>query len=257
MQKNTTVKPNPKPRLSERNSIIWTDKDLMFMQENSIDYPKPPWMLTHTKKSILIIFVKALLCLIADIARSHMSRLIFLNVATIFITMSIIDFVVSIKRANKFISKLIDQGGQLADSWNGEIIKRERYLPYISLAISSMCYYGFIIIAIKMAVNAHMGVDISGSFLSMGTVYGLSSVIFFCYNIHSSPCIFMDLDIGMYFGGAIFSYDIMSGIHSTGSGNRFELYHEGKKVATGKMLPEDMNYLRSIIEIRSKYKNVV
>ena len=67
----------------------------------------------------------------------------------------------------------------------------------------------------------------------------------------------MDINEGMAFGCALIPYSIMSGIQPVGNRNGFELYYEGGKVASGKMLPDDMERLREMIEIHSKYKNVI
>lgn len=60
---------------------------------------------------------------------------------------------------------------------------------------------------------------------------------------------------GMLFGGALFSYDVLSGIQPSGQGSGFTLYYEGRKAATGNMLPDDMKYLQEMLEVHSKYRS--
>jgi hypothetical protein len=68
--------------------------------------------------------------------------------------------------------------------------------------------------------------------------------------------IFLDLDQGVLFGGVIYPYEILMGMESN-SKNQFCLRYDGKEVATGKIPPEDLEYLQSMILLKQKYSPVL
>jgi hypothetical protein len=75
-------------------------------------------------------------------------------------------------------------------------------------------------------------------------------------NYLTSPTIFFDVNEGVLFGKVIYPYSALKGISSASRyDNTFKLTYEGKEVATGKILPDDLAYLRSMVEVSEKYKD--
>lgn len=71
------------------------------------------------------------------------------------------------------------------------------------------------------------------------------------------PFIFMDIEVGMVFGGALFSYDALRGIVESENPGGFELFYGSDMVASGVMLRDDMRYLQDILALRRKNADVL
>jgi hypothetical protein len=138
-----------------------------------------------------------------------------------------------------------------------KILLRQRRVSNTVALTTGIAFILYLLVALLLGRNFFLSGYKNFLFLFAPHVIAFTSNL--NHSIHAGIyfCAFKDLDEGMLFGNAIFSYDIMSGLVSTGKGNGFELYHDGKVVATGNILPEDMRHLQEILEIREKYKEML
>ena len=240
-----------KPRLSERNAVYWVDKDNRFIREQSVRYPKPSWSAGHTVGSIVITLIWVFVLIMMLVFSDGFVKLIFSFAIVIPLALYLADELRAEKRKHKFQDEIVSRGGHFAGLWTERTVKRNRYRAY---AASTLC----IVLAC-----AFIAMDVLLEDLELEAVYtvlplfALTTTINNGQAFNEKPNIFMDVSEGMLFGGALFSYEIMSGIRSTGKKHGFELYHDRKKVAYGTMSPDDMKYLREMIAIYGKYRKVL
>lgn len=239
-----------KPKMSERNQIVWTEPNFKFVREHSISRPKPSWLSAHPKNwiaAILVLFVVFIVMLFSEFVFFRIPITIVCAALSLFV---VIDTILAAMRVDKFHLEHIKRGGEVINPWNARTLKTSKNGNVIA-TIMLVVYIAFITVAFLMDINGE-----NDSFILFYSIYLPIMYSTFSFGqITYSPYIFMDIDEGMLFGDALFPYDIMSGLKPTGNGNGFELYYDGKKVAYGRMLPDDMNYLQEILALRSKYKD--
>ena len=247
------VKPR-KPPMSERNSTMWVDKDLRFMREHSLTYAKPAWIATHTKGFIVALIACFILFIIEMFINNAPLQLTLVALFTVLFTLLIVDYFITHMRKNKLYKNLLERGGEIADPWNATIIKRSRIPAYIfAISLAFLCYLCLGFVLFIFFTDQHIEFSSLLLVISCINLINILNTSFY----EDSPNIFMGVDEGMYFSGALFTYDVLSGIRPTGKKNGFELSFEGKIVATGKMLPDDMNHLQDMIDIYGKYENTI
>lgn len=241
-----------KPKLSERNQIMWVERNFKFIREHSTAYPEPMWHITNTKHLIIgvvVLFTVLLVFILFDYVR--------ISIACVWVTWTIFLLVEAYKaekRTDVFYKSFLSREGEIINPINSKMVNKNTtvilivgvlMLLIIGIYIGTVIYFELI------------GRELPTYFYNLFYYPFIYHVLFSNSTAISTPfpCIFMDIDEGMLFGGALFSYDILSGIRPTGNGNGFDLYYEGKRVASGKMLPDDMRYLQEMLEIRKKYSD--
>lgn len=240
-----------KPKMSERNQLVWTEPNFKFVREHSISRPKPSWISEHPKPAIvimLIVFAALFTELLFEYNYVRIPLVLVFAVGSIFLC---VDSFLAASRADKFRIKLLKRGGEIINPWNSKMLKTDKsvnIMTTISIGLFVIYIVVVLIIYAKGSDNATNMLFVFYFPITYSTTFSSNQYIY-------SPYIFMDIDEGMLFGDALFPYDIMSGLKPTGNGNGFELYYEGKKVAYGRMLPDDMSYLQEILALRSKYKD--
>lgn len=251
MSKEKPRKRNP----AERNQVMWADKNFKFIREHSIAYPEPTksaWQITRKKSTIIIL---ALLFAALLIFISFEFTMIPITLAWVALNiLLLVEICKKEMRTRKFYKDLINRGGEIIDPSNINMINKNTTSNRITWAIFLLIICSYLGVAIYLVI-----IGLVPPFYFYYLFY-YPSFYYFSFNNMSvtpipCPIIFMDIDEGLLFGNALFSYDILSGIRPTGKGNGFELYYEGKKVAWGNMLPADMNHLLEMIEIHEKYSD--
>ncbi len=175
----------------------------------------------------------------------------------VFYVLYFLDLHTAAVRGIKFHKAAVERGGEIIDPWNKRIIENKNGLLDIILLIL------FFVLFLAILATYFLDSLQKYNMILPITVFSFLSNYFYSYRgmKYSYPgvyyCIFLDFNEGMLFGNALFTYDIMSGLVATGKNNGFELYHEGKKVAEGKILPDDFKHLQDILEVRNKYRDVL
>ena len=243
-----------KPPISERNSVLWVDSDLRFMRENSRECPAPPYSVTHPKTVIVTLVIHFGVTIFAAFFGNTDVTILSICVSAILCTLFVVDFLMAQMRQNNFYRYLLDRGGEIAEPWNMAIIKRNKVVIPLTAALLLLILYSCAGFFLFMYCSGRPGLD-SSSILTMmnytNCVYVLCAI---WHRQGSEPFIFMDIDEGMLFGGALFTYETLVDIRPTERRNGFELYHRGKKAALGRMLPNDMKHLQDMIELIGRYR---
>ena len=243
------------PPMSERNNVLWASRDLMFIREHSIDYPKPSWAATNSKSVMIGLISYFAAMIVAAFVPNMPLKIASIFASTIIFTLHIADSFSAHMRENRLITSLLDRGGIIVDSWNATVIKRNGTTAQVVALSLVLVFYATMGLLIFRSFTGHL-IDTT-TVLAMLNCTNCVNIFNSLYNNQIGPFIFMDIEEGMFFGGALFTYDVMSGLQATVKRNGFELHFEGNVIASGKMLPDDMNYLRDIIEIRNKYKRLL
>lgn len=245
----------PKPPASERNRVAWIEKNLKFIREHSVAYPKPAWSTTHVNWLIIGMILFFAMLIPTIFVRYIPLKIIFISVSALLLILYFIDFFIAGIRTSKFYKDLLERGGETADQWNAVIIRRSGTTANV-IILFAMIFLLVYIVFLMLATIEGSRINPSSMIWSVNIV-NLFNLYNFSHNssYNYSPYIFMDINEGMFFGGAVFSYDTLCGIRPAGKGNGFELYYEGEKVAEGNMLSDDMKLLREIIDVRSKYSD--
>ena len=242
-----------KPPMMQRNYVVWVAWNKKFIREHSQDFPKPSWVATHTKGYIIWMLLYFIAMTSAFFVKNMHYRIILICSAVVIFTVYIVDEIIANIRFSRFIGRLLDAGGVIVDPWNERIINRNSRLVNLVAAVVIIVFYVTVSLILYRSIigSADIGVAlmvIPMNLVNFGNIYKSLN-----YYGEFGPYMFMDIDEGMLFGGALLSYDILSGIKPTETRNGFELYYENEKVAAGRMLPDDMNHLLSILDIRSRY----
>lgn len=246
------IKPR-KPSVAERNRVAWVEKEHKFIREHSIAYPKPAWTTTHAKWAIVGTLIAAGTLAITIFLEYTPLKIVFLCIFAFIFILFIIDTFIAAIHTSKFYNKLLESGGEIVELWNETLIKRSG---------TAAIFVVFILLFFCASVGITILANITGdSRITASSSVLIINILNLCNTNYSTtysytPYIFMDIDKGMFFGGALFSYDTLCGIRPTGEGSGFELYYEGRKVAEGNMLPDDMKLLQEIIDVRSKYRDL-
>lgn len=245
-----------KPRkypISERNRVLWVDRDCQFKHEHSISYPRPTWFSVHKKIAIAGMLAFFVMVFLVFLIGYTPLKILFICVSSILLSLFIIDTYGAGMRTYKFYKGLLERGGKIIDPWNAAIIKRTGKTANIVTLMFLLLLYLYVVVLSLASIRGWFHIDFSSISFSLNIV----NFLFICNaaGYSTDAFIFMDIDEGMLFGGALFSYQKLSGIRPAKRGSGFELYYEGKKIASGNMLPNDMQYLLDIIEIQNKYQD--
>lgn len=241
----------PKQRVS--NQVYWVERNLKFIREHSIVMPEQMKLVTHIKV-LIVVFTTLMIFLILSLILK-LSLVPFIIILNIIIFLFLTDAFLTSMRASKFRNELLKRGGEMINPINVKIMKFNGTIPNLIAMI-------FILLLVLLYSGAWVyreisGINISSSFTT--AYFNFYFAWFYTYTInnigYSSPFIFMDINEGMLFGGALFSYDVLSDIRPTGINNGFELYYNDKKVAWGKMLPDDIEFMLEIISVYQKYRD--
>jgi hypothetical protein len=235
--------------------ILWTDRKMEFFFTHAKAYPKPMWSFGRMK---LFYFGLGICCVLLLLAEFFPIVYIpFSITGTAFLMFYLIDVISAIVRQDNFNRGIINGEAEVADTWNKRIfLKGYRFYSRLVIVLAVILVLSMILYIFLTHYIFNDG-DADYPFTIIPLIVTLTSSFNRTLYPGAYYCAFLDLDEGMLFGNAVFSYDIMSGLVSTGKGNGFELYHEGKVVATGNILPDDMRHLHEILEIREKYRDMM
>lgn len=244
-----------KPRkvpMSQRNSIYWRGWNYKFKREHSSFYVTPMWMAEHKR---ITVAGGTLFCasLILSLTVSVL-KIPCLLIAVALFTLTMIDAYKYDVRTINFYKDILDGGGEIADSFNRRLLGWKSVTKSRVTFIATHLIFLCVIIYFWFLNHLH-----HGEFLSYyWSVYlPFYSVYTFAFGKHTNnigfAVIFMDFDKGVTIGNALFPYEKLEGFTPTGSGTGFEWYYEGKQVAWGTLLPDDIKYLCELMEIRNKY----
>jgi hypothetical protein len=234
------------PPMSERNAVQWTYA--AFPKAHCKEPELNPW--TAHEFALVI----ALLVTLAFVAVGGFVKVIrapLLIAELIMFTALVILCFRTDRRNSGFYRGLLDRGGKIVEPWNYVILRRHKYNMFAAgfLALLACVFFGFVIYR-----------ELSGTAAERSGHFQTAVFPIYMFNIYSAlsrasgaPFIFLDIDEGMLFGGAVFGYDVLSGIYPTGDGSKFELHYGGELVARGNMLPGDMQFLRAMIDTHAKY----
>ncbi len=236
-------------------SVMWADKNKEFYFTHAKAYPKMMWISRHYK----IFAFCSILVLIFMITTFFFPvlKIPLCVISFILILLNLWDMCATFVNEVNFYKDAIDRGGEIIDPWNKRIISKKNKLINIALIIVCSLAYFCLLAFVLLDFNQRFITEFPFSTFALLTNF----FTIYCSAKYSYPgiyyCIFLNFNEGMLFGNALFTYDIMNGLITTGKNNGFELYHEGKKVAEGRILPDDYKHLQDILEVRNKYKDVL
>jgi hypothetical protein len=217
-------------------------------------YPEPMWFFGRTKILVAGLAVSIVLFILSAIFPALSFPFGLLGIC--FLTFYMNDSISAASRQDKFNRAIIEKGAEVIDPWNKRIIvknSRTANLVLTMLCLIIIIFMAFFLLFWRRLFEHYI---INYPFYLMPSIVAVTGILNRSIYPILHYCAFLDFDEGMLFGNAVFSYEIMSGLVSTGKGNGFELYHEGRKVATGNILPDDLRHLREILEILEKYRDV-
>jgi hypothetical protein len=208
------------------------------------------WLCNHKNANIAFLFILIVL-LVASLFDGPVSILAFIILWFAGVA-SVVESGRSQRRSVAFYTDLIKRGGIVINPWNKAFLHAS---PVISIVFLAICCASAGFFVWYKVTGAEVQLFTTGYI----TFYMSIQLTIDTYTIlanYACPTIFLDIDEGALFGGAIFPYKVLSGLSYNGrNDNTFKLTYEGKEVATGKILPEDWAYLHSMIEVSEKYKD--
>jgi hypothetical protein len=246
----STAAAAPKTKKRKYGWVIWTDEG--FLREQSRILPKQSWMAEHKKSAIAVI----VLALLIGVLASVFSRLMmpFICSALIVVTFCLPSFIATQKNCKKFFKDMLKRG-EIINKQNRALLENYVGVHWDILIFASIAiFYIYFAVLLILDMNGdNLGTSVYFSGLYMW--FFIDSLAWLrCASKFSTPFVFLDLNEGALFGGAVFSYDILKGVVPSGKGGYgFDFYYEGKKVAYGSMLEDDMDYLTQMIEVCEKY----
>ncbi len=212
-----------KPPTSVRNQVLLTVKNLKFIDEHSIAFPKRLWIASHEKLVLLLMTVTLLTCIVAMFVDFLVIPACLLG--AVYTTLTFFDNYSYLRRIDKFHKELLHRGGTTIHPWNLRLIKNNAKTTYTTVFV---LYLILTCVFIGLIIFSRITQD-PVTFNIFPFCFPYYFYAFSVYSGVNTPFIFMDIDEAMLFGGALFSYDVLSGILSTSDGKGFELYYEGKK----------------------------
>ena len=240
------------PKFSERNQIIWLDKD--FVKNQKLNGKQPMWIPNHWKIALVAGICIVLLAVAVLAFTSIHWQISAMSVLIIGISAFLADALFDFRRYKQYYAGIIQDGGEIIETYNAKLLggsTPEMKVLFISCTL--MIFVSLGVVLYNFIEGANHGSDLMLPFLLLlnTPVQIISLQSSFC-----GPFIFMDLDKGMVFGGNVYSYASLYGFLPAGEGNGFELYYNDKFVAKGRMLPDDRLHLLKILEIHKKYAKV-
>lgn len=240
-----------KPSFTERNSLTWISKNgkpdvrRTFIRGHAKEYPKLGWSVGRTRSWSLAII--AFICAMTafSFTEDQPVKAIATCAAMLILIILVVDSALSGINMNRFYEKQLNSGGVIIDPWNARIIKKRKI---VENCIRPVIAFACLVFNAVIFINGT-----AGTAGLRGLPYYFWSIIILCFviNIYTGdkeyPNIFLSADVGMVFGGALFSYDTLSSIMFSGSGGEFELNFDGDTVANGVMLIDDMDGMRELI----------
>jgi hypothetical protein len=240
------------PKASEQNLIEWLDTQ--YLKDNRIGGPTPPFYLAHQRMAMFILIGYCAFMFLA--LAFEQLRVAHIISAVVLLTANMVDLSLYDRRAKRFYKRIIEDGGEVIDPFNTWLCKSfisgSRPFTYVAMALFALAVYIFCAIALY---RAYVGFTLV-NFTPM-QVYAVCPFpsLFALYDA-SGPFIFMDLDKGVVLGKSLLPYGALYGFAPDGNGS-FEIVHNGKKVAKGKMLPDDAEYLFELLAIHKKYAHIL
>ena len=237
-----------KPLMTERNSVIWLngrdkqDAKRTFIRKHAKAYPKLGSASTRAGCGALAIsaFIAAVIAF--SFTDDPVIRTVMSGVSALLLVYLAADSILSGINMNRFYKKHLDAGGEIIDPWNARVIRARRIAYYYVKPPLT------IITVIFLCVDMLYYKGIMFQFRGFPGYFWLIVILSIIVNVYADekgfPYIFHSAEEGMVFGGALFPYSAFADFHPEGNG--FELYYDGRRVAYGVMLPDDMDRLREM-----------
>jgi hypothetical protein len=234
------------------------DKNYQFKREHSLEMPQPSRLHNHTKQTLIWFCVYVALVIAGAFLR--ISRIPLACVSMVLMTILIADEYRADVRVLRFYEACLRRGGKTVAPWNERLLNRNGTAALrLGIAILLLLLYALMGAVVYGEITKSEGVEV------FSWVYILLVVpITLVSNRHPRPSmnvycpfIFMDIEVGMVFGGALFSYDALRGIVESENPGGFELFYGSDMVASGVMLRDDMRYLQDILALRRKNADVL
>lgn len=232
----------------DQNRVVWVDKE--FTRKQSLDYPRPAWVVEHPKTVIIFLLVSFTVCMTAFFLRPIRIPAMTLLFAA-YSTLMVEGFRAKLRADH--LSRECFRRGETFDLRN---IKLFQTLLVMSRLFFPLYMGIFFLLFLALLYIELYGPENKINFISSALLlFGMPHLCFGFLDGKSAsyPYIFMDISEGMLFGGALFSYDTLRDIRSAKRENHYELFYEGEKTADFMMMPDDMSYLREVLALRGKY----
>jgi hypothetical protein len=240
-----------RPAKSRGNTVYWADANKKFIREHSAARPRDIWYEEHPAAAVTALAAAFALALFADLF-TPVPFAFVTYFAYVFFLVSLYPYIV---RLDKFHQDLLTRAGETVDPVNKKMIKANGVKVQLFLVL-----IGFLVVTFAFVWFMYIKDSKDNLFVFLLPLFSA-----FFINPHVTrrsqpsvfPTIFMGLEEGVYFGGAVFPYEVMEGLVPTEKKDGFELYYGGGKVAWGTMPPDDMKHLAEILDIRKKYGNML
>jgi hypothetical protein len=244
------VKKTERIKIKDRPFVQYTD--LKFVNEHGTPVKSGriyDWLHNHkiAGVALLILFIILYAFSLSEstVSIPAYATILFLGI------FSVVEFGRSNGQKRTFYRDLLKRGGVIIDQCNNTLLESSPVASLVLLAI--ICASAGFFIWYRATGRE---VQMFASFIPLYLSIMLNMDNLTPRGYYSGPTIFLDIDEGVLFGGAIFPYEVLRGLsYNSRNDNSFKLTYEGKDVATGKILPEDWAYLHSMIVIGEKYRN--
>jgi len=236
--------------ISGRNSVIWVDSSgrsdnkRKFIRGHAIEYPKVGISLSRRYSGLILGAYFIIMLFSSAVFGDTLFTAILCNAAMAVLIAYAADSIITGINIVRFNEKQLKNGGETIDPWNARIIKTSRIaMIYVKPALT-------VILAAALIVAFYNDTVRQTVFRGFPVFYW--ALILFCIlmNVFPAericPIIFLGAESGLVFGGALFSYETLSDVNFSNSGE-FMVYHKEQTVAKGLMLSDDRYHFQVML----------